>query len=192
MYPYGLTKNPFPSAATPGNEDIMLLGGERHKKAKSLALACVEDVENKTQRANGETQFRLVTVIQDVGSGKTHLALHLRSCSELSDKAMLSFTDLSQLIPRTINNFYRAMMKGFQKHQLDQLRHAILNHLREKAEQDGEKKCSKIFGYGFLDKLKGDGLEHKMRLILENKISHNNKALNEALAQRFSEGEIAM
>jgi hypothetical protein len=192
MYPYGLTENPFPSAPTPGDSDIVHLGGKRHKKAKSLVISCIKDMENKIQQEHGAMHFRLITVIQDVGSGKTHLALHLRSCSELSDKAMLSFTDLSQLLPRTINNFYRAMMKGFQKHQLDQLRHAILNHLRERAEQDGEKKCSKIFGYGFLDKLKGDGLEHKMRLVLENKISHDSKALNEVLAQRFSEVEIAM
>ena len=94
MYPYGLAKNPFPSAATPGNEDIMLLGGERHKKAKSLAVACVEDIENKIQQEDGSTQFRLVTVTQDVGSGKTHLALHLRNCREISDKAMVSYTDL--------------------------------------------------------------------------------------------------
>jgi len=192
MYPYGLTENPFPSAPTPGDSDIVLLGGKRHKKAKSLVISCLEDMKNKIQQEHGATPFRLITVIQDVGSGKTHLALHLRSCIELSDKAMLSFSDLSQLLPRTINNFYTAMMKGFQKHQLDQLRHAILNHLRERAERDKERKYRKIFGYSLWDKLKGYSLEHKMRLILENKISHNSRALNEAFDQKFSEAEISI
>lgn len=192
MYPYGLTKNPFPSAATPGNEDIMLLGGERHKKAKSLALACVEDVENKIQRADGATQFRLVTVIQDVGSGKTHLALHLRNCHELSDKAMVSFTDLSQLLPRTIINFYNAMMKGFSKHHFDLLRQAILNNLQERAARDDGKDCREIFGYSLWDRLKGNSLETKKRLILDNRLSHNKKALEKVFTKSFTEAEISI
>ena len=192
MYPYGLAKNPFPSAATPGNEDIMLLGGERHKKAKSLAVACVEDIENKIQRADGATQFRLVTVIQDVGSGKTHLALHLRNCPELSDKAMVSFTDLSQLLPRTIINFYNAMMKGFSKHHFDQLRQAILNDLQERAARDDGKDCREIFGYSLWDRLKGSSLETKKRLILDNRFSHNKKALEKVFTKSFTEAEISM
>ena len=80
MYPYGLTENPFPSAPTPGDSDIVHLGGKRHKKAKSLVISCIKDMENKIQQEHGAMHFRLITVIQDVGSGKTHLALHLRSC----------------------------------------------------------------------------------------------------------------
>jgi hypothetical protein len=192
MYPYGLAKNPFPSAATPGNEDIMLLGGERHKKAKSLAVACVEDIENKIQQEDGATQFRLVTVTQDVGSGKTHLALHLRNCRELSDKAMVSFTDLSQLLPRTIINFYNAMMKGFSKHHFDQLRQAILNDLQERAARDDGKDCREIFGYSLWDRLKGNSLETKKRLILDNRLNHNKKALEKVFTKSFSEAEISM
>src|SRR5918994_936650 len=120
MYPYGLTENPFPSAPTPEDSDIVHLGGKRHKKAKSLVISCIKDMENKIQQEHGAMHFRLITVIQDVGSGKTHLALHLRSCSELSDKAMLSFTDCRRPLPKTTTNFYKARRKGFQKHQLDQ------------------------------------------------------------------------
>jgi hypothetical protein len=192
MYPYGLAKNPFPSAATPGNEDIMLLGGERHKKAKLLAVACVEDIENKIQQEDGATQFRLVTVTQDVGSGKTHLALHLRNCRELSDKAMVSFTDLSQLLPRTIINFYNAMMKGFSKHHFDQLRQSILNDLQERAARDDGKDCRKIFRYNLWDRLKGNSLETKKRLILDNRFSHNKKALEKVFSRSFNEAEISM
>jgi hypothetical protein len=192
MYPYGLAKNPFPSAATPGDLDVMLLGGERHKRAKSLVVACVEDIENKIQQEGGAKQFRLVTVTQDVGSGKTHLALHLRNCRELSDKAVVSFTDLSQLFPRTIINFYNAMMKGFSKHQFDRLRHAILNDLQERAARNEGKDCREIFGYSLRDRLKGNSLETKKRLILENRLSHNKKALERVLTNSFTEAEISM
>jgi hypothetical protein len=192
MYPYGLTKNPFPIASTPGDSDIELLGGKKHKRAKSLVVSCIDDMEKKMQQEYDARHFRLITVIQDVGSGKTHLALHLRRCSELSDKAILSFTDLSQLMPKTIDNFYKAMMKGFNKHQLDELRFVILNQLRERAEREEEKDCRKIFGYNLWDRLKGNSLENKSRLILENKLSHDKKALEKVLAESFPATEASM
>jgi hypothetical protein len=141
---------------------------------------------------HGLKQFRLVTVIHDVGSGKTHLALHLRSCSELLDKAIVSFTDLAQLHPRTTKGFYRGMIAGFHKHNFDELRYAIMNYLRQRAEEENDKKARKIFRYSIWDKMKSTSLEKKMQLILENKISYDETALNEALAGHFTAVEISI
>ena len=57
--------------------------------------------------------FKIVTVIQDIGSGKTHLSLHLKTLQEVSDKAIISYIDLSQVHPREIDTVFSAIMKGF-------------------------------------------------------------------------------
>ena len=192
MYPYSLVKNPYPSAPTPGESDILLLGGKRHKKSKLTIVSCIEELRDKMREDPHSNQFRLVTVIHDVGSGKTHLALHLRSCGELLDKAIISFTDLSQLHPRTTNNFYKGMISGFRKQHIDDLRYTILNDLRLKAERDDDKKAKRIFRYNLWDKMKSASLENKMQLILDNKISHDEIALHEVLAGQFSAAEMTL
>ena len=67
MYPYNLAVNPFPSAPTPGEFDTLLLGGQRHKQAKLAIVSCIEDLGKKMREDHGSKQFRLVTVIHDVG-----------------------------------------------------------------------------------------------------------------------------
>jgi hypothetical protein len=47
MYPYSLVKNPFPSAPTPGESDIFLLGGKRHRKSKISIVSCIEELRDK-------------------------------------------------------------------------------------------------------------------------------------------------
>ena len=192
MYPYNLAFNPFPSAPTPGESDTLLLGGRRHKQAKLAIISCIEDLTKKAHEDHGSKQFRLVTVVHDVGSGKTHLALHLRSCRELLDKAIVSFSDLSQLYPRSTKGIYKGMIGGFSKYYINELRYAILYYLRQRAETDDNKKARKIFRYTMWDKIKSTSLEKKMQLILDNKISYDGIALKEALADHFSPAEIYM
>ena len=192
MYPYNLALNPFPSAPTPGESDTLLLGGRRHKEAKLAVISCIEDLTKKIHEDHGSKQFRLVTIVHDVGSGKTHLALHLRSCRELLDKAIVSFSDLSQLYPRTTKGIYKAMIGGFSKNYINEIRYAILHHLRQRAEADDDKKARKIFRYTMWDKMKSTSLEKKMQLIMDNKTSYDETALKETLADHFSTLEIYM
>ena len=192
MYPYNLALNPFPSAPTPGESDTLLLGGRRHKEAKLAVISCIEDLTKKIHEDHGSKQFRLVTIVHDVGSGKTHLALHLRSCRELLDKAIVSFSDLSQLYPRTTKGIYKAMIGGFSKNYINEIRYAILHHLRQRAEADDDKKARKIFRYTMWDKMKSTSLEKKMQLIMDNKTSYDETALKETLADHFSTLEIHM
>jgi hypothetical protein len=192
MYPYNLAFNPFPSAPTPSESDTLLLGGRRHKQAKLAIISCIEDLLKKVHEDHGSRQFRLVTVVHDVGSGKTHLALHLRSCGELLDKAIVSFSDLSQLYPRTSKGIYQGMIGGVDKYYINELRYAILYYLRQRAEADDDKKARKIFRYTMWDKMKSTSLDKKMQLILDNKISCDEIALKEVLADHFSAAEIYM
>jgi len=192
MYPYNLALNPFPSAPTPGESDTLLLGGRRHKEAKLAVISCIEDLTKKIHEDHGSNQFRLVTIVHDVGSGKTHLALHLRGCRELLDKAIVSFSDISQLYPRTTKGIYKAMIGGFSKNYINEIRYAILHHLRQRAEADDDKKARKIFRYTMWDKMKSTSLEKKMQLIMDNKTSYDETALKETLADHFSTLEIYM
>jgi hypothetical protein len=192
MYPYNLALNPFPSAPTPGESDTLLLGGRRHKEAKLAVISCIEDLTKKVHEGHETRQFRLVTIVHDVGSGKTHLALHLRSCRELLDKAIVSFSDLSQLYPRTTKGIYKGMIGGFSKNYLNELRYAILHYLRQRAEVDYDKKARKIFRYTMWDKMKSISLEKKMQLIMDNKTTYDESALKETLADHFSTSEIYM
>jgi hypothetical protein len=192
MYPYNLALNPFPSSPTPGESDTLLLGGRRHKQAKLAIISCIEDLMKKVHEDHGSKHFRLVTVVHDVGSGKTHLALHLRGCGELLDKAIVSFSDLSQLYPRTTKGICKGMIGGFGKYYINELRYAILHYLRQRAEVDDGKKARKIFRYTMWDKMKSTSLDKKMQLILDNKVSCDEIALKEVLADHFSAPEIYM
>ena len=114
MYPYKLVENPYPSSPTPTMLDARILGGKRHKEAKAAVISCIEDLYTKTNdRKATDKDFRLVTIIQDVGSGKTHLALHIRGSKEVSDRCVISYMDLSQIAPRSMNAVYCSMMNGF-------------------------------------------------------------------------------
>ncbi|HYY40028.1 MAG TPA: hypothetical protein VE692_02145, partial [Nitrososphaera sp.] len=116
MYPYKLDRNPYPTSPTPTLIDAQILGGRRHKKAKTAMLSCISDLCCKANSSTGtavDKDFRLVTVIQDVGSGKTHLALHTKGLKEVSDSAVVSYTDLSQISPRDMHSLYSAMLAGF-------------------------------------------------------------------------------
>src|SRR5205807_6624804 len=80
MYAYGLEINPYPSSPTPTEKDAKILGGKRHKEAKSAILDCIKELNERVRGREAATgDFRVITVIQDVGSGKTHLALHIKN-----------------------------------------------------------------------------------------------------------------
>src|SRR5881397_2875468 len=106
MYPYKLDRNPYPSSPTPTLIDAKILGGKRHKEAKAAMLSCISDLYSKVSAGTAtDKDFRLVTVIQDVGSGKTHLALHTKGLKEVSDSTVVSYVDLSQYRPAICTAF---------------------------------------------------------------------------------------
>ncbi|HET7284470.1 MAG TPA: hypothetical protein VFI70_07275, partial [Nitrososphaeraceae archaeon] len=99
-----MTQNPYPCSPTPTIIDAQILGGNRHKEAKAAVLSCIEDLHSKMVGIPTDKDFRLITLIQDVGSGKTHLSLHIRGLEELSNNAVISYVDLSQVLPRDMHS----------------------------------------------------------------------------------------
>ncbi len=192
MYPYKLDRNPYPSSPTPTLIDAKILGGKRHKEAKAAMLSCISDLYSKVSAGTAtDNDFRLVTVIQDVGSGKTHLALHTKGLKEVSDSAVVSYVDLSQISPRNMHSLYSAMLAGFTDDYSTRLRQAVVDYLREKAERNMSS-AKKIFNYGFMDSLTGKTLADKAAQLLRNEIVPNYAAITHMLGKAFSPVEIAI
>jgi len=192
MYPYKLDRNPYPSSPTPTLIDAKILGGKRHREAKAAMLSCISDLYSKVSAGSAtDKDFRLVTVIQDVGSGKTHLALHTKGLKEVSDSAVASYVDLSQISPRNMHSLYSAMLAGFTDDYSARLRQGVVNYLREKAERNVPR-AKKIFNYGFIDSLTGKRLADKADQLLRNEMVPDYVAITDTLGGEFSPIEIAI
>jgi hypothetical protein len=192
VYPYRLDRNPYPSSPTPTLIDAKILGGKRHRDAKNALLSCIGDLSSKVQGGEAtDKDFRLVTIIQDVGSGKTHLALHTKGLSEVNDNAVVSYVDMSQVSPRNMHSLYSAMLAGFTEEYVGAIRLALVKTLVDKAERNiGVAK--KIFNYGFLDSLTGKSLAEKGNQLLRNELVPNFAAIDETLKGELAPVEIAI
>ncbi|HEX2106892.1 MAG TPA: hypothetical protein VHF28_04090 [Nitrososphaera sp.] len=190
MYPYGLENNPYPSSPTPTPSDALILGGKRHKEAKVALVSCISDLLSKISAGTAKDKdFRLVTMIQDVGSGKTHLALHIKGVKEVSDSAIVSYTDLAQVSPRNMHTLYSAMLAGFSQEYISNFREIVISFLLNLAEQNIPT-AKRIFKYGFVDYLKGKSLTDKASELLRNEIVPNHDAIDDTLQREFSPTEI--
>jgi hypothetical protein len=191
MYPYSLNENPYPSSSTPTIDDARILGGKRHKEAKSAVISCIEDLYSKISQTATDNDFRLVTVIQDVGSGKTHLSLHIRGLQDIFDYSVVSYVDLSQISPRDIHSLYNAVLAGFTYEHIKNLRKSIVYYLKDKAERKFNN-AKKIFNYGFIDLISGKNLADKAEQLLQNKIVPNHSAIDSTLKTELSPVEISI
>ena len=192
MYPYNLEQNPYPSSPTPTITDAEIIGGKRHKEAKAAVVSCIENLYSKiTGTAATDKDFRLVTIIQDVGSGKTHLSLHIRGLKELSSNTIISYTDLSQISPRDLHSLYRAIRAGFTEDYIKEFKKSVVYFLKHKAEHN-IKDAKKIFNFGILDSIQGKSLAYKAEEILNGKLILNYSAIHRVLKGEFSSVEIAV
>ncbi|MGB5089450.1 MAG: hypothetical protein WBN72_00765 [Nitrososphaeraceae archaeon] len=190
LYPYGLKLNPFPSSPTPSFADSQILGGKTHKDARQAILTCISDLYSKLHETKPtDRDFRLITMIQDVGSGKTHLAFHIKGLPDLVDNAVTSYIDLAQVSPRDIHNIYDSILGGFNRDDVESLRRNILYLLCNKVEDNG-KYVRKAFNYGFLDSLTGNNLRNRVEEIVKGKRKLNFQYVPEILSSDFSEIQI--
>jgi len=191
LYPYGLKLNPFPSSPTPSFADSQILGGKTHKDARQAIVTCISDLYSKLHETKPtDRDFRLITMIQDVGSGKTHLAFHIKGLPDLVDNAVTSYIDLSQVSPRDIHNIYDSILGGFNRDDVESLRRNILYLLCDKVKDNG-RYVRKAFNYGFLDSLSGNNnLRNRVEEILKGKRKLNFQYVPEILSSDFSEIQI--
>jgi len=190
LYPYHLLHNPFPSSPTPSIDDSKILGGKRHNDAKNSIISCVEDIYNIDRINNDNNKFRIVTIVQDVGSGKTHLTLHVK-ISDLREKAIFSYLDLSQIYPKNIPSIYQSMIHGFDNDYLGMLRKEILFYILDKSKSNN-KLAKKIFRLGFFESLSGKGLESKVLQIIANKTDLNIDKIDSLFEDEFSSSDLVI
>ncbi len=184
MYPYNLDLNPYPSSPTPTEKDAKILGGKRHKEAKTAIVECIKDLNRKVEGKTAENgDFRVITVVQDVGSGKTHLALHVKSIKGRHN-AECSYVDLSTISPKTVSGIYDAILKGFDNEFFVQLRSKFLNYLKENAEQ-GDNSAKKALDYTFVNKLTGMTIREKTEDIIAGRQSVSLEHLTAFLMHKF-------
>jgi hypothetical protein len=191
MYPYKLVQNPYPSSPTPTVIDTRILGGNKHKEGKSAVLSCIQELFSKIKGDATEKDFRLITLIQDVGSGKTHLAFHIKGLQQLLGSAVISYCDLAQISPRSTQSVYAALVRGFSDEYVNDFRKQVLYYLKDKAKYS--KKARKIFSYGFLDSIAGKKLEDKVEKLLQSKDEQlDSDAVHKVLSEEFCPAEISV
>jgi hypothetical protein len=188
MYAYELETNPYPSSPTPTEKDAKILGGKRHKEAKSAVLECIKELSQKVSgRDSNGGDFRVITLIQDVGSGKTHLALHIRNLQNRHN-TVCTFLDLSTISPKTMSSLYNAFVKGFEDEFFIQLRTKLLEYIRDRAEQ-GDNSAKKALDYTFIDRLSGVTIRQETDDIISGKKSISTENLKKFLVQWFNHYE---
>ena len=191
MYPYDLKQNPYPSSPTPTISDAKILGGKRHNDGKLAILSCIDDLYRKMTATATDKDFRLVTVIQDVGSGKTHLSLHIKGLKETSGNTVTSYVDLSQISPRDMNSLYRATLSGFTEGYIKEIKESLVYFLKDKAERN-IKNANRVFRFGIFDSMRGKSLSSKAQEILSDKFVPDCSAIHSLLKAEFSSNEISI
>ena len=190
-YPYGLKANPYPSSPTPTEQDAKILGGTRHIEAKDAITGCISDLYKKITRKNStDSDFRVITLVQDVGSGKTHLALHVKTLKTRQD-IVTTYVDLSTISPKTNESIYNALIRGFSRELFSELKLKFLMQICDKA-QKGDQLAKKALGYGIIDKLKGITIKQKAEDIIYDKQSAPKEQLERYLAVNYDSHEAVL
>ncbi len=191
MYPYNLLINPFPSSPTPTLKVATILGGKKHNDALSSIKNCINDLSLKINDGiySNEDLFKVITVIQDIGSGKTHLTLHMKTIHDVINKAIVSYIDLAQVRPREIDTIFTSIIKGFDRDYFNDILKKFVEYVN-KAYSRNPKLVKKSIKYGFFDTLNGNSIEEKLKQLLEKKIQPSFKYLFELLSIDFSKMEI--
>ncbi|HKR74962.1 MAG TPA: hypothetical protein VJR94_12720 [Candidatus Nitrosocosmicus sp.] len=193
MTPYNLTLNPFPSSPTPTINNANIFGGKRHISALKSINSCLDDLSAKlgNESVHNEDLFKIVTIIQDVGSGKTHLTLHMKTLNEFGDKSVISYTDLTQVQPREIDNFFHSIVSGFGKGYYSTVKTRFIDYLKDNYEQH-PKLVKKILRYGFMDSLNGNSITKKLEHLNQKKMNLSYEHLFELMSKDFTKIEMQL
>jgi hypothetical protein len=191
MYPYKLLNNPFPSSPTPTVKVAKILGGKKHTDALASIKNCINDLGLKINDGtySQEDLFKVITIIQDIGSGKTHLTLHMKTINDIVNKAIVSYVDLAQVRPREVDTIFSSIVKGFDGNYFNDVLKKLVGYVNDMY-SSYPKLVKKSIKYGFFDTINGNSIEEKLKQILEKKIQPSFKYLFDLLSLDFSKMEI--
>ena len=146
-YPYGLNINPFSHVPTPSLKAAKVLGGRRWKEVKKGIITCIDELKETLIREG--QGFSIVNVVGPLGTGKTHIALHMET---LKDEYKCIYLDLTRIEPKDLQHLYLAIVKSLDITFFEKLRSTIIFKLADRAEE-GNKDAIKTLKIGILDKI---------------------------------------
>ncbi|MCP8315505.1 MAG: hypothetical protein H3Z51_01395 [archaeon] len=172
-YPYELKINPFSHVPTPSLTSAKVLGGRRWKEVKERILICVNELKESMLR--GQNDFMIVNIVGPLGTGKTHLALHMKT---LKDEFECAYIDLTRIEPKDLQSIYLAIVKELGNDFFHELHNRLILNLGERAEMN-DKSAKKVLKIGIIDRIIGRRPINIAKEIIEQKRSINVDALKE-------------
>lgn len=176
-YPYGLKMNPFSHVPTPSLTAAKVLGGRRWKEAKERILICIDELRESMLR--GQKDFMIMSIVGPLGTGKTHLALHMKT---LKDEFECAYIDLTRIEPKDLQSIYLAIIKELDHGFFQELRNGLILNLVDKTEK-GNKSAKKALGIGIIDRIIGRRPIDIAKGIVEKRRSMNIYALRDAFPE---------
>ena len=163
------------------------MGGSRHKDAKKAVINCISELTSKVskEKSASERDFRLITVIQDIGAGKTHLSLHIKATQT---NAICSYVDLSTISPKNLQSLYAALLTGFSDEYLAEFRASIIEYIKQRAFAN-DRPAKKFFRPSLFG---GKNIDELAAEVLAGKRDPDIRALNELLIGEFNVDERAV
>ncbi|MGQ9468634.1 MAG: hypothetical protein ACUVTD_02220 [Nitrososphaerales archaeon] len=176
-YPYGLKINPFSHVPTPSLTAAKVLGGRRWKEVKERILICINELKESMLR--GQRDFMIVNIAGPLGTGKTHLALHMKT---LKDEFECAYIDLTRIEPKDLQRIYLAIVKELGDDFFHELRNKLILNLVERAEK-GNNSAKKALRIGVIDRIIGRRPINIAKDIIEKRRSINISSLRDAFPE---------
>jgi hypothetical protein len=180
-YPYGLKINPFSHVPTPSLTAAKVLGGRRWKEIKERILICVNEL--KESMLKGQKNFSIVNIVGPLGTGKTHLALHMKI---LRDKFDCAYIDLTRIEPKDLQNIYLSIIKELGEGFFHELRNKIVLNIGDRAER-GDKSAKKVLRIGIMDRIFRRRPTRIAKEVIEKRRSIDTYALREAFSDMLDD-----
>jgi hypothetical protein len=112
-------------------------------------LVCVDELREAMLK--GEQVFSIVSIVGPLGTGKTHLALHMKT---LKDKFECTYVDLTRIEPKDLKSIYLAIVKDLRNDFFQELHDGLILKLGERAEE-GNDYAMKVLKIGLFDRILG-------------------------------------
>jgi hypothetical protein len=180
-YPYGLKINPFSHVPTPSLTAAKVLGGRRWKEIKERILICVNEL--KESMLKGQKNFSIVNIVGPLGTGKTHLALHMKI---LRDEFDCAYIDLTRIEPKDLQNIYLSIIKELGEGFFHELRNKIVLNIGDRAER-GDKSARKVLRIGIMDRIFRRRPTRIAKEVIEKRRSIDTYALREAFSDMLDD-----
>ena len=149
MGPYGIERNPFPVQPVADPSLAEVLAGERWRRARDGIVGVMEKCRG------GE--FAVITVSGPIGTGKTHLLLHVKHLADSGEIpwAYVHYADLSR--SPDLGPVLADALSGAVRSLGDRVRRGLSRILEERA-ASGSREAERALGLGLLERIRGRGL----------------------------------